>query len=826
MPRYSKLLSVLIPTCSLAVLSPLALAQGGSRGAKNPFSAPDAFVHYAPDRMYDLQNLLLDFNVDYPNRLFTATATNSISPLRDDVTKLLFNASKAITIDSVELNGHPATYSRSDADDGIWVDCPPTKAGEKDVVVIHYHGKKSEAPNGRTGGWHWHEPKKNDPSKQGLWTNGETSDTRDWAVTWDYPNDFTSSETRTTVPKDWEVISNGKLMSDKVNADGKTRTVIWKMDQTHATYLTSLVCGPFDIHKDSWRGVPLYYVCPKGMDARLDYTCEHTKDMLSFYSDNLNFKYPWVKYAEDFTYDFGGGQENVSNTTFGLFFTDPREGDHTEDWILAHEMGHQWFGDYATCKDWGQIWLNESFATFMEMSYILHSKGVYESQREMEQNSQGYFAEAKRYERPQETNFYSNPGVMFDQHTYPKGGVMLMSLRKMLGNKVFYAGLQRYLEEHHGPVETSMLCNSMTDATGINLHPWFDQWIEKPGHPIIDWSWSYDDAKKAVLLHVKQTQDTSHGTPIYDIPAQAATISSDGTVTRSPIHLNAADQSFELPASTKPATVVFDPDHDFLREIKTYPWSADELPVIAQFDPNAVERQWAFNKMLEGTPSDAVVQAAERSLQNDQDTFPAIVDASVLGKLKRTDLRSFWESELKHKNFVRRSAAVAALAALPSDAAENARLRALINDKDPYAVVAEAIRSLGASDYDATVPLIKEQAKTSTNTQVRSAALNALLSHNDADGVTLMFDSLGEMQPDEVQQAGMNALQSFKGDDPRVVPALHNALTSGNFNMIIPAITIARTRKVKEVIPDLQALKAQFGFFGQQIDEAIAEINK
>src|SRR5205807_827591 len=116
---------------------------------------------------------------------------------------------------------------------------------------------------------------------------------------------------------------------------------------------TSLVCGPFDIIRDKWRGKPLYYVSPKGMGGKLAYTCANTKDMLTFYSDNLGFEYPWAKYAEDFTYDFGGGQENVSNTTFGLFLSDPRTGNANTDSLLAHEMGHHWFGDYATCKDWG-----------------------------------------------------------------------------------------------------------------------------------------------------------------------------------------------------------------------------------------------------------------------------------------------------------------------------------------------------------------------------------------------------------------------------------------------------------------------------------------
>lgn len=808
-------------TVAALALTSIAHAQGGSRGAKNPFSPPDAFIHYAPDRMYDLQNLLLTFNVDYDDRLFNATATNSIEALRDGITQLRFHANPYLKIDQVQLDGRDARFTRDD--EGILVECPPTKVGQKDTVFIRYHGKKSEAPNGRTGGWHWHEPKKNDPYKTGLYTNGETDQTRDWAVTWDYPNDFTSSETITTVPKDWEVISNGKLMSDRVNSDGRTRTVDWKMTQTHATYLTSLVCGPFTIHHDNWRGVPLYYVCPKGMDKYLDYTCAHTKDMLSFYSDNLGFKYPWVKYAEDFTYDFGGGQENVSNTTFGLFFADPRTAPYGTDSLLSHEMGHQWFGDYATCKDWGQIWLNESFATFMEMSYTLHSQGLNASQREIESNSQGYFAESKRYEHPQETNYYSNPGVLFDQHTYPKGGVMLMSLRKMLGNKVFYAGLNNYLNNHHGPVETSMLCNSMTDGTGINLHPWFDQWIEKAGHPIIDWSWTYDDAKRAVMVHVKQTQDTSKGYPIYDIPAQVALISDQGAVARAPIHLNAADQTFEIPGP-KPGTVVFDPDHDFLRQITTNPWADIELPLVAAYDPDCVGRQFAFTKMLGNSPSDTVVQGAVKMLEADKGFEPAILVTTPLADLKRPDLRSFWESELSHDNFQREATAVDALAALPADPAETKRLEGLINDTAPYRVVVEAMKAAATLDWPGSQSLIENQAKTSANGLVKGAAISILMDHDVPTGPDMMFASLAENQPDEVQQAGMAALSHYKGNDPRVVTAVRTALNSGNFGMISAGLAVADSKKLKEVIPDLQALKAQIPFLGDRIDTVIKDI--
>ncbi|MEA2554395.1 MAG: aminopeptidase, partial [Fimbriimonadaceae bacterium] len=378
----------------------------------------------------------------------------------------------------------------------------------------------------------------------------------------------------------------------------------------------------------------------------------------------------------------------------------------------------------------------------------------------------------------------------------------------------------------YSPVETNMLAVAMTEGTGINMHPWFAQWIEKPGHPVIDWSWSWDDAKKEVAIHVKQTQDTSIGTPIYDIPAQVAFITSDGAIERRAIHLNAADQEFRLPANAKPGTVVLDPDHDFLREIKTNPWADGELPLVARYDPNCVDRQFAFTKMLTGTPSDAVVRQAVATLESDNGIEPAILNVTALVDLKRPDLRTFWQSQLKHENFQRRAAAVDALGHLPVDASENERLRGLINDKEPYRVVAAAIKALGFLDYAASAKLIEAQARTSDNSRIRGSALTVLAENNSPVAADLIFESLGEMQPDDVQQAGISALAKLKGDDPRILPALRGALNSGNFDLIFPAISAARARKEKALIPDLEALKKRNRFLSEDIDAAIADINK
>jgi len=787
-----------IPSAILIAASTAVSAQIGSLGANNPFGAPDATIHYAPNRMYDLQNLSLDFNLDYPNRLLTATSTNTISSLRDGTTQLRFHANEEVQIGSVSLNGNPATFKR-DAE-GILVDCPPTKAGEKDTVEIHY------TVHGSAGGWHWNEPKKNDPSKIGAWTNGETSDTRDWAVTWDYPNDFTTSETRTTVPADWEVISNGTLISDKLSDDKKTRTVYWKMDQPHATYLTSIVAGPFDIKTDEWRGIPLYYVSPKGQGNKLDYTFAHTKDMLSFFSDNIGVKYPWTKYAQDCEYDFPGGQENVTCTTLGqAFLTDPRDGYYTMDSLNSHEMGHQWFGDYVTCKDWGQIWLNESFAVFMDMSYTVHSLGINAAQREFEANSQAYLGESHRYQRPLATNFYMNPDVMFDHHTYEKGGALLMSLRSLLGSKLFYSGLKLYFERfHNGPAETNDLCEAMSDATGVNLHRWFDQWILKPGHPVIDWSWKWDAAAKQVTVHMKQTQDTKGGAPIYDIPTKVGLLYANGKVMKSPIRLKDADQSFTIAADAKPDAVVFDADQDFVREIPTQPWATTELLTIARLAPNCVDRQAALESLLRGSPTDADVDAILKSLESDKGLEPAIVDTSPLAALKRPALRPFWIGELRHESFLRRTDAVRALALLPKDEDTDARLRDLVNDTTPYAEEAAAIDALAKLDYAKSEPMIRFQATTSQNDQVRGAALNALVSNNAAEANDLVFASLAETESDKVRTAGFMALAGVKSSDPRIVQFVRKEIQARNFATLNAVIRAAVARRMKEVVPDLK----------------------
>jgi len=723
-----------------SILFALALAHSPVAQQNNPFLPPRASTHYAPDRTCNLLNVDVSVDVDYPGRKITGHVVNTMAPLRDGIKEIILNAGTEVDIGKVTVDGQAAKYRRDGRD--LYITTPPEPRGKSIAIAIDYTCSNS---HGRTfggggGGWHWIQAEADNPSHVGFWTQGETESNSNWCPTWDYPNDLATSETHCTVPADWQVIGNGSLVSDTLSADKKTRTYDWKCSIPHATYLLTLCGGPFDIKKDNWEGVDLWYVVPKGQGEWIDATFGDTKDMLSFYSKVLGYKYPWPKYAQDAMYDFGGGMENASATTLGVGeLTSEREGFRRAASINAHELAHQWFGDTVTCKDWGDIWLNESFATFMQNLYFEHSMGRNGYDQQLDDNMTDYIQESHRLKHPLSTKMYSTADSMFDEgHTYAKGGVILHTLRRYLGDANFFAGLHLYLETwQHTPVESDQLRRCMTEATGINCEPFWAQWIEKPGNPVLDCTWTYDEVAKQIDVTVRQTQDTSDGTPIYTIPAKIGVISQDplANTTNShfqelPFLLSQKEEVFKFDwdgSVKKVQAVILDPDHDFLREIPDRHWTADELPYILKYAPNCDDRSEAMRTLLSGTPSDATIMLVAEQVRLDNGEFPAFRMVRQLGNLKRPELRSVWLGLLDDPNFQRRADAISALGQLAPDPATTEKLRAMINDKEPIQAVLQAIDVLANWDAKANADIFKKAlAIPSHHDRIKNAAQRAL----------------------------------------------------------------------------------------------------
>src|SRR5271154_1672525 len=317
---------------------------------------------YARSRDYDLRNVKTHLWFDTDQRKVRGEVTHSISMFRDNTSEAKFD-SVDLNILAVTLDGKDAKFSLAEGKLIVQL-AQPSKRGESHEIFIRYDGQPKK-------GLYFVLPDKNYPNRpKEVWSQGEAEDTRYYIPIYDYPNDRTTSEMILTVPANWNTISNGDLVGTKVEADG-TKTSDWKQTEPLSTYLITAVAGEFVEKKETWRGIPVRYVVPRGQEDTIDSTFSRTRQMLDLFSDKLGVPYPWAQYAQSSVNDFvEGGMENTSATTLttrGL--VDPAlapELRRGSDDLDSHELAHQWFGDLVTCRDWANIWLNEGFATYFE----------------------------------------------------------------------------------------------------------------------------------------------------------------------------------------------------------------------------------------------------------------------------------------------------------------------------------------------------------------------------------------------------------------------------------------------------------------------------
>lgn len=763
--------------------------------------------HFAPDRDYHMIRAVTSYDIDETHQRASATVTLTFSMLRQGISNVRFDTS-AEKVLSIEVDGKPING---------------TNLGQVPIVggptgTVHTLKTKSEGTF-----FHWFKPSKDEPERSGFYTEGLSGSPVGWA----YPNDRYATELHMTLPKAWSMYSNGLLMSDAPVGTNR-HTVVWKMDEPHPNYLNSIVVGPFVEHKDTWHGMPLILTCPPSIADKLDYTFSPTKDILDYFSDVTGVKYPWCKYGQNLTYDHNYAEENVTATMYPVywaeqpFLTDPRDG-HRSEWVIAHETAHHWFGDYVTCKNWGDTWINEGFASFMEMMYALHSRGKFESLRQMEQYNQRYFQDAKHDFRPIATDTYSDSIGMGGWTTYNKGAGVLMTLRYQLGDNAFWRGIKLYMQRRgKGNAESNDFCEDMTDATGINLHAWMEQWVYKPGHPVIDWSWAYDETSKSVKLHVKQVQDTSRGIPIYNVPTHIGLVTSSG-LSRAYVTLNGADQTLSIPVSEKPKTVLFDSDHEFVREIVSEPWTQDELLPVFLYAPDPINQDYALSKLLDGNLSSETLNQIVTRLRQDRTEFCAVRNTTKLAELKLPELHAFWLEEAKHPNFERRACAATGLARIANGASDVAVLHKMLGDDQPYISVASAIRGLATIDFPSIKDFVFKMAKSAKNQDVRTAALDVLAQSKPNGWEYPILETASEGHTTFIRRIGVRALAHLEAEDPRLANSLRSAFHAGEEQVVSAAISVAGSHKVKAVLPDLQALKAAGAHVGE-VDSAIREI--
>ena len=414
---------------------------------------------------YDAQTYTLDITVnDVTSSDLTATTT-----IEATATQALsrFNLDFAgFEITSLTVNDEAAEFERKGQELTV-IPAQPLENGEKFIVSISYEGipdaMQSQALPFPTG-WIVYE--------NGIFVLSEPDGSASFYPVNDHPLDKALYTIIVTVPKPYEVAANGIL--EETTDNGQSVTYHFKVRDPMASYLTTINVTDFDQETmESDGGVPIrnYYAASLPDNIRKPFARQG--EMIDYFSEIFG-PYPFEVYgALVMDTEFGAALENQTMSIFGVDMVDANDIEGTES-VVAHELTHQWFGDSISVADWGDIWLNEGFATYGEALWVEYDYG----EAGLKQWAEDIYNEVKSY-----PDFYPPPGApaannLFNGGVYLRGGLTLQALRSNVGDEAFFEILHTYYDRYkYGNATTEDFIAVAEDISGTDLGNFFDAWL-------------------------------------------------------------------------------------------------------------------------------------------------------------------------------------------------------------------------------------------------------------------------------------------------------------------------------------------------------------
>ncbi|HXJ05029.1 MAG TPA: M1 family aminopeptidase [Candidatus Acidoferrum sp.] len=757
---------------------------------------------YARSRDYDLQHSRIALRFDLDQKKVIGDVTHTLTILRDGTPNIVLD-SAGLAIQSVNVNKSAAKFETKD-DKLIIPLGTPAHAGEKFDITIRYETKP-------TKGLYFILPDKDYPDRpKQVWTQGESEDTRYYLPTYDYPNDRLTTETILTVPASWITVANGKLINVS-NAVKGMKTWTWKESQPSSTYLITVVAGEFDEVKDSWRGMPVTYYAPRGRGERLSINYGRTPQMIDLFSRKLGVDYPWEKYAQSMVDDFvAGGMENSSATTnTSSSLRHPKlvpEFPTGEDDLISHELGHQWFGDLVTCKDWGDIWLNEGFATFMETIWSEAHFGKDQADYERWERARQWFGQNNLYSKPIVRHDFNDSGE-FDGNAYTKGGWVLYMLRHQLGEDAFYRGLKHYLEVNRGKnVVTADLSKAIEEATHTNVDQFFSQWLYGAGAPKLDLSYMYDDAKHEVALTVKQTQKVEGRVGLFRIPTEVEITTASGPKLF-PITVSKDSQVFTFPTDSTPLLVLFDKGDQVLKSAEFHKEKKEWLYQLKHATELA-DRADAVTALGKLKGGDDVVAALGDALRSDKAWGVRANAADALAQLGNSAAsKQLLDALDTDQEPSVRNRTVSALGNFKDNPVIVAKLNSIAGDDGSFRARAAALQALGRLKAPiALATLDAAVAADSPDGFLRNAALRSMGPLGDDKAVPVLVQWSAPGKPIDSRTAAISSLARLQKDNKDITRQLASFLSEPHFPVRFASIFALGTRGDASAIPALEAL--------------------
>ncbi|HEX2782128.1 MAG TPA: M1 family metallopeptidase [Ilumatobacteraceae bacterium] len=447
----------------------------------NPYRLPRTVL---PSRY----GLVLEPKLD--SATFSGTASIDVRAT-DHVESIMLNADE-LNIDTVRVSGNQVEFHLEPDTERLIIDAP-LDMGDA-VIDIAFTGTLNDKLRG------WYRSTFND--EQGnerviATTQMQATDCRRAFPCFDEPDFKAVFDVSLVIEPDLFAVSNGAEVHRAARADGK-HVVTFKPTMVMSTYLVAFAVGPLEATDPTEvDGVPLRIVHVPGKGHLTAFGLEIGAFALRWYQQYYGVPYPSDKVDMLALPDFAAGaMENLGCITYreSLLLADPQTATQFElqnlaD-VVAHEMAHMWFGDLVTMKWWNGIWLNEAFATFMEIAccnafrpdWLRWTTFSLERSMAFETDS---LVSTRSVEFPVEAP--ADCDGMFDVLTYQKGGSLLRMLEQYLGAEEFRQGISLYLQEHaYGNTETGDLWDAIEKANpSVPVRTLMDSWIWQPGYPLI-----------------------------------------------------------------------------------------------------------------------------------------------------------------------------------------------------------------------------------------------------------------------------------------------------------------------------------------------------
>jgi aminopeptidase N len=344
-----------------------------------------------------------------------------------------------------------------------------------------------------------------------MWTLSEPYGSRDW---WPCKNGLDdkadSIDIFVTAPPQYKAAANGLLQSETLVAGGTKKLTYWKHRYPVASYLVCFAVTNYAVFNNSVllgnTNLPMQTYCYPENLASFQGGTQNVLNALQLFHNNFG-DYPFIKEKYGHVqFNWGGGMEHQTAT----FVVSIDEG------LIAHELGHQWFGDKVTCASWEDIWLNEGFATYLAAFYMenKYPANTITNRKNVINNITSATGGSVWVDDT------TNVGRIFSGRlSYNKGSYLLYMLRWKLGDQAFFNGLKQYINDPkltYGFAKTDDLKRNLEQVSGQNLTEFFKDWFKGQGYPSYNVQWTQIGSG---YVNIKMNQTTSHNSvEFFELP--------------------------------------------------------------------------------------------------------------------------------------------------------------------------------------------------------------------------------------------------------------------------------------------------------------------